>query len=47
MGSSADDADLRNTQILRGQEHLANKFKHVLIFEALGIDLPRPLTCHS
>jgi glutamyl-tRNA synthetase len=41
MASCADDADLRITDILRGQEHLANTFKHVLIFEALGVDVPR------
>ena len=41
MASSADDADLRITHILRGQEHLANTFKHVLIFEALGVEPPK------
>ncbi len=41
MASCADDADLRITDILRGQEHLANTFKHVLIFEALGANMPR------
>ena len=41
MASCADDADLRITHILRGQEHLANTFKHVLIFEALGVPLPK------
>src|SRR3954453_11310597 len=40
MASCADDADLRITDILRGQEHLANTFKHVLIFEALGVAVP-------
>ncbi|MFL6452001.1 MAG: glutamate--tRNA ligase [Bryobacteraceae bacterium] len=41
MASCADDADLRITDILRGQEHLGNTFKHVLIFEALGVNVPR------
>jgi len=41
MASCADDADLRITDILRGQEHLANTFKHVLIFEGLGVDVPK------
>jgi glutamyl-tRNA synthetase len=41
MASCADDADLRITDILRGQEHLANTFKHVLIFEALGVEGPK------
>ena len=40
MASCADDADLKITHILRGQEHLANTFKHILIFEALGYPLP-------
>ncbi|MCS7024109.1 MAG: glutamate--tRNA ligase [Bryobacteraceae bacterium] len=44
MASCADDADLKITHILRGQEHLANTFKHVLIFEALGV--PAPITAH-
>src|SRR5206468_7093142 len=41
MASCADDADLRITDILRGQEHLANTFKHAQIFEALGVDPPK------
>jgi glutamyl-tRNA synthetase len=41
LASCVDDADLRITHILRGQEHLANTFKHVLIFEALGAAMPR------
>jgi glutamyl-tRNA synthetase len=41
MASCADDADLRVTHILRGQEHLANTFKHVLIFEALDAEPPK------
>jgi len=41
MASCADDADLRITDILRGQEHLANTFKHVLIFEALAVEVPK------
>src|SRR3954470_7515832 len=41
LASCADDADLRITDILRGQEHLANTFKHVLIFEALGVETPK------
>jgi glutamyl-tRNA synthetase len=41
MASCADDADTRITHILRGQEHLANTFKHLLIFEALGAECPK------
>jgi len=41
LASCADDADLRITHIIRGQDHLSNTFKHVLIFEALGVTPPR------
>jgi glutamyl-tRNA synthetase len=40
MASCADDADLRITHIIRGQDHLTNTFKHALIFEALGVAPP-------
>jgi glutamyl-tRNA synthetase len=40
LGSCADDADLRISHIIRGQDHLSNTFKHVLIFEALGVPAP-------
>ncbi|MBV8844320.1 MAG: glutamate--tRNA ligase, partial [Bryobacterales bacterium] len=36
MASCADDADLRISHIIRGQDHLSNTFKHRLIFEILG-----------
>ena len=41
LASCADDADLRISHIIRGQDHLTNTFKHLLIFEALGVDAPR------
>lgn len=41
LASCVDDADLRITDILRGQDHLTNTFKHVLIFEALGSTPPQ------
>jgi len=40
MASCADDIDLRISHIIRGQDHLTNTFKHVLIFEALGAEPP-------
>jgi glutamyl-tRNA synthetase len=40
MASCADDADLRISHIIRGQDHLTNTFKHVLIFEALAAAAP-------
>src|SRR5580700_7539178 len=36
LASSADDIDLRISHIVRGQDHLTNTFKHVLIFRAAG-----------
>lgn len=41
LASCADDADLRISNIIRGQDHLTNTFKHVLIFEALGAAIPQ------
>jgi glutamyl-tRNA synthetase len=41
MASCADDADLRISHIIRGQDHLTNTFKHILIFEALGAEPPK------
>ena len=40
LASCADDADLRISHIIRGQDHLTNTFKHVLIFEAAGAEPP-------
>jgi glutamyl-tRNA synthetase len=41
LASCADDADLRISHIIRGQDHLTNTFKHVLIFEAAGAECPQ------
>jgi glutamyl-tRNA synthetase len=41
LASCVDDADLRITHIIRGQDHLTNTFKHLLIFEALGSPAPQ------
>jgi glutamyl-tRNA synthetase len=41
LASCADDADLRISHIIRGQDHLSNTFKHVLIFEAAGCAPPQ------
>ena len=40
MASCADDIDLGITHIIRGQDHLANTFKHLLLFEALDVQPP-------
>jgi len=41
LASCADDTDLRISHIIRGQDHLSNTFKHVLIFEAAGYTPPQ------
>jgi len=41
LASCVDDADLRISHIIRGQDHLTNTFKHLLIFEALGVEAPQ------
>src|SRR6202789_1669651 len=40
LASCADDADLRISHIIRGQDHLSNTFKHVLIFDAIAVEPP-------
>jgi glutamyl-tRNA synthetase len=41
LASCVDDADLGITHIIRGQDHLTNTFKHLLIFEALDAEAPQ------
>jgi glutamyl-tRNA synthetase len=41
LASCVDDADLQITHIIRGQDHLTNTFKHLLIFEGLGAQPPQ------
>ncbi len=41
LASCADDADLRISHVIRGQDHLSNTYKHVLIFEAAGFTPPQ------
>jgi glutamyl-tRNA synthetase len=41
MASCADDIDLCISHIIRGQDHLTNTFKHVLIFKAAGAAPPQ------
>jgi glutamyl-tRNA synthetase len=41
LASCADDAELRISHIIRGQDHLTNTFKHILIFEAAGVAPPQ------
>src|SRR5579863_912824 len=41
LASCVDDADLAISHIVRGQDHLTNTFKHLLIFEGLGVEPPQ------
>src|ERR1019366_7734660 len=41
LASCVDDADLRISHIIRGQDHLTNTFKHLALFEALGAEAPQ------
>ncbi len=41
LASCADDIDLRISHIIRGQDHLSNTYKHVLIFEGAGSKSPQ------
>ena len=41
LASCADDGDLKISHIIRGQDHLTNTYKHVLIFEAAGCTPPQ------
>jgi glutamyl-tRNA synthetase len=41
LASCADDVDLRISHIIRGQDHLSNTYKHVLIFEAADGKAPQ------
>jgi glutamyl-tRNA synthetase len=44
LASCVDDAGLGITHIIRGQDHLTNTFKHLLIFE--GLDAQSPQFAH-
>ena len=36
-----DDADMKISHIIRGEDHLSNVPKHILLFQAMGADLPQ------
>jgi glutamyl-tRNA synthetase len=40
FASVVDDAEMRITHVVRAEEHLTNTFSQVLVFEALGYELP-------
>ena len=35
-----DDWDMKITHVIRGEDHLSNTPKHILLFQALGADIP-------
>lgn len=41
LASCADDIDLKISHIIRGQDHLTNTFKHVMIFHGAGAKPPQ------
>jgi len=41
LASTVDDAELKVSHIIRGQDHLTNTYKHILLFEALGFKPPQ------
>lgn len=40
LASCVDDAELKISHIIRGQDHLTNTYKHILLFEALLAETP-------
>ena len=36
-----DDAEMAITHVIRGEDHLSNTPKHILLFQALGAEVPR------
>ncbi len=36
-----DDAEMAMTHIIRGEDHLSNTPKHILLFRALGVEVPQ------
>ncbi len=40
LASCVDDVELEISHVIRGQDHLTNTFKHILLFEALDFNPP-------
>ncbi len=40
FASAVDDVDMKITHVVRAEEHLSNTFPQLLVFEALGAELP-------
>lgn len=41
LAAVIDDADMRITHVIRGEEHLSNTPKQILLYEALGLPIPQ------
>lgn len=41
LASTVDDGELRISHVIRGQDHLTNTYKHLLLLEALGYERPQ------
>jgi glutamyl-tRNA synthetase len=41
LSAVVDDVDMQITHVIRGDDHISNTPKHVLLFEALGSPIPR------
>ena len=41
FSACVDDAEMRITHVIRGDDHLANTPKHVALFRALGVEVPK------
>ena len=40
LASTVDDGEMGITHVIRGQDHLTNTFKHILLLQAMGFALP-------
>ena len=40
LASCVDDADFGITHVIRGQDHLTNTTKHIVLFDAMGVSCP-------
>ena len=36
-----DDAEMQISHVIRGEDHISNTSKHILLFEALGVEVPK------
>lgn len=41
LANVSDDIDMKITHIIRGQDHLTNTAKHIVLFKAAGADVPQ------